>query len=321
MPTTEDHQAFRCSDAARERQDPMLGTAPPQHRFLLVEQESGWAFDGFASAPLPVEVRTEAQQRAAAVGGRIMLIRRPGRHPVGYRRAWCVVDTAAPTGHRVTWGTWSAPSELLHAVERLEELDRWDRQRAAPPDATPGDDETLVLVCTHGKKDVCCAVRGRPVALDLASRWPGSTWECSHTGGDRFAANVVVLPDGATYGGLGVEEACEVLAEHHAGRPRTAYLRGVVGHPRPVQAAIVAVHDQLGPLPCGSVEAVGSEPLEAPDGVAAASLVRLRLPDGRDAEVEVREHDRPPARLTCQAVAPKVSRVPVPGVVRVLDPR
>ena len=324
MPSPSDARTFRCSDAARERQDPMLGTAPPQRRFLLVEQESGWAYDGFPSAPLPEDVRSEVIERAAAVGARIMLIRRPGRQSstVCYMRSWCVVDTGAPQGHRVTWGTWSYPAELLSGIDRLEQLDRWAREGtdAAATGVPAGDDEPLVLVCTHGKKDVCCAVRGRPVALDLAGRWPEETWECSHTGGDRFAANVLVLPDGATYGGLDVEAAAHVVEAHHAGRPDTAYLRGVAGHPRPVQAAMVAVHEQLGPLPCGSLEHAGSESIEAGVGEAAASLVRLRLPDGRLVEVEVREHVRPAARLTCQAVAPKVSQVPVAGRVRVVAP-
>ena len=48
--------------------------------------------------------------------------------------------------------------------------------------------EPMLLVCTHGVHDTCCAVRGRPVAAALARRWPEATWECSHVGGDRFAA-------------------------------------------------------------------------------------------------------------------------------------
>lgn len=327
MPSSTPPPTFRCSDAARERQDPMLGTAPPQGRFLLVEKEAGWAADGFPSAPLPEGVRAEVIARAGACGARIMLIRRPGRQDAlaGAPRSWCVVDTTAPAGHRVTWGTWSSPHELLAGVDRLEQLDGWARGGTWPVPATsttPGQpvDDTLVLVCTHGKKDVCCAVRGRPVALHLAGLWPQQTWECSHTGGDRFAANVLLLPDGATYGGLGVDDAAAVVEAHRAGRPDTAYLRGVVGHPRAVQAAVVAVHEQLGPMPCGSVVPLGTVAVPlAPDAEeVAASTVRLRLDDGRVVEVDVREHVRPAARLTCRAAGPKVSQVPVAGTVRVV---
>ena len=65
----------------------------------------------------------------------------------------------------------------------------------------------ILLVCTHGVHDTCCALRGRPVAAALAARWPGQVWECSHVGGDRFAPNVVVLPDGFYYGNLDPETA------------------------------------------------------------------------------------------------------------------
>jgi hypothetical protein len=310
--------AVPCSDAARDRQDPMLGTAPPQSRFLLVEADSGWGFGGFPELPLPADLRTEVGARADRLGARVMLIRRPGRQSstVCSMRAWCAVDTTARAGERVTWGTWAYPGELLSGVERLEEL----AARPAPaPDARPDrGDEALVLVCTHGKKDPCCAVRGRPVAAALARRWPEETWECSHTGGDRFAANLLLLPDGATYGGLGVDSALDAVEAHGRGEPATAYLRGAVGWSRPVQAAVVAVHEQLGPLPWGSVRPVGTAPAQAGAGDVLATTVRLELGDGRRAEVVVGEHLRPAARLTCRTAEGKVSQVPVPGTVRVL---
>lgn len=319
-----DLSGARCSDAARERHDPMLGTAPPQRRFLLVEQEGGWAFDGFPSMSLPEDLKAEIAARAEAAGARIMLIRRPGRHSsaVCLSRAWCVVDPAAPSDRRVTWGTWAYPAELLGAVDRVEELHAAQAADDAGPgaDAASGPDEDrLILVCTHGRKDVCCALRGRPVALDLARRWPEQVWECTHTGGDRFAANVVLLPDGATYGGLDTPTAADVVQAHLDGRPDTAHLRGATGHPRAVQAALVAVHEQLGPFPWGSVAVEDATAVEPTGQEVAAHRVTLRLPDGRRAQVEVGEHRRPAARLTCRATAPKESQVPVAGPVRVLD--
>lgn len=309
----------------------MLGTAPKEERYLLVEQEAGWSFGGFAELAIQEDIREEVAARAAAAGARVMLIRRPGRQSssVCYLRAWCVVDLRAAAGERVTWGTWSYPAELLSGVERLEELQQ--RASETAPTATgsvsdgpgaPGsaadEAEELILICTHGPKDPCCAVRGRPVAVALAERWPEQTWECTHTGGDRFAANVILLPDGATYGGLNVDSALSAVETHRQGSPDLAHLRGAGGRSRAEQAAIVAVHDQLGPLPWGSVAPTGSVERALAEGTAAASTITLELADGRTAEVDVDEHDRPAALLSCRATAEKVSRVPVAGTVRLL---
>lgn len=327
--------ALRCSDAARERQDPLVGTAPPQRRLLLVEQEGGWGPDALTSLAVADDVREELRQRADATATRVMLIRRPGRQTssVCLMRSWCLVDPDAPEGHRVTWGTWAYPSELLAAVDRAEELVAWQRRGGlsqqgeasggTPSGGTPpGADEPVLLVCTNGRKDVCCAVRGRPVAAALAARWPEQTWECTHTGGDRFAANLLVLPDGATYGGLDPEDVVGLVERHRAGHPDATHLRGRIGLPRVVQAALVAAHAGLD-LPWGDVRPGGApvgvpldddrvvdDPAGRPAPVACW-VVALETTDGRRLEAVVSEHMRPAARLTCSSLTPSPSRVPV----------
>ena len=116
--------------------------------------------------------------------------------------------------------------------------DRPDR-----PTPTVAGGRALILVCAHGVHDACCAIRGRPVAAALAEHFPGQVWECSHVGGDRFAPNVVLLPDGFYYGNLDPESAVRAVRQHLAG----AWTRGGCGAwpslPPPVQAAVVAAYD------------------------------------------------------------------------------
>ncbi|HEU5385864.1 MAG TPA: sucrase ferredoxin [Streptosporangiaceae bacterium] len=50
----------------------------------------------------------------------------------------------------------------------------------------------MALVCTNGKRDRCCAVRGRPVAAAIADATGWDTWESSHLGGHRFAATALL---------------------------------------------------------------------------------------------------------------------------------
>lgn len=299
----------RCSDGARLRGDPLVGTAPPARRWLLVEQAGGWLPSAFEGIQLATDVKQTILQAADDTATRILLIRRPGRVDATRHTApaWCVVD---PEGQpSSTWGTWSDDADLASAAEVLRA--RAPLGRTGPRIRVPPAEPELLLVCTHGRKDVCCAVRGRPVAAALAARWPEATWECSHTGGDRFAANLVVLPGGVVYGGLDPDTAAGVVQAHHTGMPSTAHLRGVAGHPPAVQAAVAAVHTHHGALPWGAVTPKGTITQ------GAAHTVTLQA-DGTVFEVRVVDEVRQPHWLTCHALAPGRATVPVVSAVRTI---
>ncbi|MGB7447738.1 MAG: hypothetical protein WA892_01300, partial [Ornithinimicrobium sp.] len=77
-PGTPEAGVARCSDLARRREDPLIGTAPPARRWLLVELESRWLPTAVDSLGLSAEARGELTQAADRAQARIMLIRRPG---------------------------------------------------------------------------------------------------------------------------------------------------------------------------------------------------------------------------------------------------
>ena len=222
---------------------------------------------------------------AAAVGsdGRILLIRRPGRRdrrePM---RSWAVVDRELGS----LWGSWSHDRDLAMAAETLH-LPTWPHTRAESP---------ILLVCTHGVHDACCAIRGRPVATALARIWPEPTWECSHVGGDRFAGNLIALPDGVYYGNLDPESAVQVVGGHLDGQVSVGHLRGFAAFPPVVQVAVGHVHERYGPFGAREVSAATAHRL----GPARWS-VEVYGP-GRADRVVVETHRRSPARLTCAAV-------------------
>jgi (2Fe-2S) ferredoxin len=277
-----------CSTSARRRGDPMLGTAAPARRWLLVEHPGGWAPAALDSPGIDEGVAERLHRTALEVGGRVVLIRRPGRAAVPgppEQRRWTVLDLDG----RQQWGTWRHSTDLLAAGAVL---------LRGPVDSGGGHPpEPMLLVCTHGRHDVCCAVRGRPVAQALAARWPQHTWECSHIGGDRFAANLLVVPDGTVYGGLDAASAVDVVEQHLAGSVDLEHLRGFSAHRPPVQAALAAVlraHGPAGPRDVTPGEVVA-------DGVLwhVEVLGRGSLP-ARSA-VTVRRTVQPPAHLTCRA--------------------
>lgn len=227
--------AVRCADTARERGDSLAGTAAPSRGWLLIEHPGPWAPDALGGSGIAPEVLEHLRVAAQRVSARILLVRRPGRHPEPQRRAWFVRWTDPARGGRD--GLWAADADLLDAVYAL-------RENASVQHGQPH----LLLVCTHGRHDTCCAVRGRPVAAALAERWPEQTWECSHVGGDRFAANLVVVPDGTYYGAVDDTSVVDLVDEHLAGRVTARHLRGFTsGHPWE-QAAVVETHARRGPL-------------------------------------------------------------------------
>jgi hypothetical protein len=136
------------------------------------------------------------------------------------------------------------------------------------------------------------------VAAALAARWPDTTWECSHVGGDRFAANVLVVPDGTAYGRLDPSSSVAVVERHLAGALAVDHLRGVSTEPPVVQAAIVAAVRRLGAVAPGALRGQRTE-RTGPDSWSVTLAGRAPLP--RSVVVQVRGTRRAAATLTCRA--------------------
>lgn len=278
----------RCADTAREREDPPLGTAPMTRRWLLIEHPGPWRPEALVGVGFPTALLDELQSAAYSAGGRILLIRRPGRpsdRQAG--RSWAVVLG----GRGSVWGQWRQPDDLRAAAVALR------HHQTGPGPAL--DPEPVILVCTHGVHDTCCAVRGRPVAAALEDRWPEATWECSHVGGDRFAPNVLVLPDGVYYGNLDPATALQTVEAHLGGQLVIPYLRGIARHPPVAQAAVGAVHARWGPFGVDQVVVTAIE-----HRAVDRWEIDLRIPGQPAQRLTVRTSPRPRARLTCRAAQP-----------------
>ncbi len=278
----------RCADAARERGDPLGATAVSARRWLLIEHPGPWAHDAFSGAGIAPDVCERIVTAVRATRTRLLLVRRHGRSVSSATRAWAVVDTGSGGAQ---WGSWQADRGLLAAVDLLT------------GDVGPGPAAVapLLLVCTHGRHDTCCALRGRPLAAALSARWPELTWECSHVGGDRFAPNLVVLPDGAYYGNLDADLAVGVVEAHLAGVVSTTHLRGFAHQPPVVQAAVIAAHERFGPAGardavCRRIEPLGEDAWRIHLAGSGA------LPPTVEATVTRRRREA--ALLTCHAHQP-----------------
>lgn len=186
------------------------GTAARAGFWLAVEQSGPWGRNAATESHLPVEVGRRLDGECARRGGRLSLLRAPGPHP----------DVHHGSG-RTAYVAFSGPRPWLLAARdvTLDELASLDLDALAAGDAAgvraglprAVEAEPVLLVCTNGRRDVCCAVRGRPVALGAAEAAPGRVWECSHTGGHRFAPTGVLLPFGATLARLDAGLCADVL--------------------------------------------------------------------------------------------------------------
>jgi len=227
--------AYRCATASLLRDDQLVGSATRVPAFLLVEHPGPWGQAALRDAALPGNLLAGLRRRSTSTGVRILLVRRHRqRGQEGVR-----VFAARPEA-RESW----VETTVLDSHHDVLDLDL----EALGAGRSPGLEahaEALFCVCTHGRHDACCAERGRPVAAELSRTHPAQTWEISHLGGDRFAANLLVLGAGLGYGRVTPEVAPAIADAHLDGRITPDHLRGRAAFTMPVQAAELAVRRAL----------------------------------------------------------------------------
>jgi len=276
---------FRCAVASLDRDERVVGTASTVRAFLLVEFPGGWGRDALTDSRLPHDVRTHLGREARSTGTKILLIRRHGRWPTSGLRVFAAyADPLRP---------WME-STVVDGSRDLLALSLDPLARGESLGLTPHD-EPVFLTCAHGRHDTCCAERGRPVAAALAHSHPELSWEVSHIGGDRFAANVLILPDGLYYGRVTPGSATALVENHLSGHLNLDLLRGRSGYPFAVQAAEWFLRDSTGLTGTRALRLVSSQSL------GDRWTADFRDDIGRDWRVRLSVGRQPEELLTCAA--------------------
>ncbi|WP_395244168.1 sucrase ferredoxin [Agromyces sp. MMS24-K17] len=275
-----------CSDRARERSDPLAGTAPRGIRWFLLEVATSWGPNALLDAPFDRDLGRRLVRRVEAADLRILAIRRPGRRTPPAVQRWAIVDSR-PGREAIAWGEAADASELLDV----------------PLDGSAGTPSTdpIYAVCAHGRHDRCCAVRGRRVATALAEARPEQTWECSHLGGDRFAGTMAVFPHGLYYGYADDGDPVRIAEAFERGRVVTDRLRGRSSLSHPVQAAQHYARQALRDDRIDAFPPLGEEEVDGG--------WRVRLAFGAEAEVVVDLVDEASAPLLSTCAANRLVRV------------
>ncbi len=263
----------------------MLGSAPTDTAWLFVEYAGSWGRQAVAESRLPESVR----DHLAAAEVRVQLIRRHG----GVTGPGVRVFAARLGAENAVWTT------VLDDVEELLDLDLAGLAAGTPPGLTPYDD-ALWLVCTNGRRDVCCAALGRPIAGALAAQWPEETWETTHLGGHRFAGTLLALPSGVALGRLDAESATSACRELGRGRlpDDLTVVRGRAGWAPIAQVAEMTVRGGLGVRELADVTLAAVED----------DRVTLVAPDGEH-RVQVASSPGVPRRQSCGDLATKPGQV------------
>lgn len=240
------------------------GTAARASFWVALEQPGPWGRDALVESRLDPALGARWGSAALAAGGRMLLIRAPGHH---------VAEDGFQSRRVLVAGGLAGSAWLLEGVALTEdEFDAlpWDAialgDRAAVQEACPWlhpAPAPVLLVCTNAKRDRCCALRGRPIANELAAEGL-AVWECSHTGGHRFAPTGVVLPLGQVVGRLTVDLGREVLDAAASGRFAVGSLaeehdRGVSHLPPREQAAMSWVRAHEGETDPVALAVVGDD--------------------------------------------------------------
>ena len=235
-----------CRDVALANDEPLAGTASRVDHWILIEYRGLWGRDVLPGSGLSDQVKQRLREQASA---------RPHTKLLFVRRT----ERRGRTELRAMWGSSAeGGGQLFHAdIDQHEDLLDLDLTARGAPLPHP-----LLLVCTHGKHDRCCARQGRPLYQALAELAEDDwVWQVSHVGGDRFAGNVVVLPEGLYYGRVGPGEAWSVLDEYLARRIGLAHYRGRSSYSFAVQAAERAVREEAGLSGIDDLELVAERPV------------------------------------------------------------
>lgn len=214
-----------CSASSLEAGDSLIGSAPHRRLWLLLEVDAPWGPQALADSDLPPAVREHIEAfLAARPDAGILFIR---QQPACAGLRFFVAD-----------GDARSPALYALTLERYEDLLSLDFFSLAQGErAELRDDEPLYLICTHGKRDQCCALAGMPMYAALRERVGERAWRCSHIGGHRFAPTMVFLPEGLCYGRMPLEALDDVLDRHNSGQLEPRWLRGRSAWPQPAQAA------------------------------------------------------------------------------------
>ncbi|MCA1630199.1 MAG: hypothetical protein LC774_07675 [Acidobacteria bacterium] len=219
---------FYCSELSARSGERVFGTASTGEVWLLVEYPFAWGSRAMESSALSPAIKEHLAALLKTIPrSRLLFVKQDSVCRADFN--FFVVRSRARNPYAVR----------LRLTDYKDLLDLNVAGVAAGDSAGGGEvtREPLLLVCTHGKRDKCCAKFGNPLYKSLrATEGAASVWQSSHVGGDRFAANLVCFPHGLFYARVSEDAGARAAAEYARGRIVLENFRGRACFSHPVQA-------------------------------------------------------------------------------------
>jgi hypothetical protein len=287
-------QRALCADVSSDQAESLAATASRVDHWILVEYRGLWDRDVLGGSLLSEDLKAHFRDQLARLPhSRLLFVKKPERRPYARRALF--------------FGCSRVGEERFFGLEfdRHDDLASFDFVSALRNKGLPGIpvEHPLLVVCAHGKRDRCCAKYGRPLYDRLRREAPSNwVWQSTHVGGDRFAGNVVCLPQGLYFGRVAEDDVRPLLHAYRAGRIYLDRYRGRASHTFAVQAAERHVRELT------ALEEIDDVVLERARQRHGGWTISLRA-GARTHEVDVeREFGEEPVYLTCGAVTPQQAR-------------
>ena len=204
----------------------MFGTAPTVRTWFLLEYSNTWNHKATEQNDLSQSVQAWLKaQLALAPDSRLLFIKK--NRPAGAAGLTFFVALCHETTPRI----YRFPLDDYDSLLELDLAAVLSDKPASDPATKPASGtflhgEPLILICTNGKRDRCCAREGPALYQAIADIAGDEAWQCTHLGGHRFAPTLVTLPDGAYYGRLTPAEAKPFVKSYEQGDLFLEKLRG-----------------------------------------------------------------------------------------------
>lgn len=283
-----------CADVSRAQGEPLLGTASRVRNWLLIQREEPWGRDAVMHAALEDRLIRHLQPKLRRHRIRPLLIRRPGGSPEEGRRIFIV-----HSGLNDQW----IQEVFAESADDIPDDDLVAMVAGTRPSIGTPHDEPIFLVCTHAEHDACCGRYGVAIAKHLAGLRPAQTWEVSHVGGDRFAANLVCMPHGVYFGRVSEPGSVQIATSYEDGRLDLDHYRGRSTFDPVVQAAEVFLRQREH---LDRIDALTFESRRERGAGQARVVFRDREGTLHEADITVRRATA--RRITCTAGKPGTPR-------------